>query len=111
MQVLIEAGANMLIRDAEQFPTMMRVAVFADSEREFARACFREFGRQSKAETRRRLTYLATNLQELPDVKIRFTFQFHSWVPFVGRFLPSDTCTITKVGLGCVDEQDEGLAS
>ncbi len=126
-RAIINAGANLLLRDSNAGPTMVRVSMFADADREFARSCFRRFEQQTLLELQNRLAFLvrseagacchailcdlifaacltrtcnalqARSLPDIPDFQLRFTFNFHTWVPLIGRFLPSDVCTLTKV--------------
>jgi hypothetical protein len=94
---LVAGGINMLIRDSDHTPSLLLVAMFADAERGFARKCCKAFDAQSSAEVATRLQHLRTILPSLPNFRLQFTFAFQSWIPFVSRFLPSDTCILRKV--------------
>lgn len=37
-------------------------------------------------------------LSRIPDFEMDLRWEFYSWVPIVKRFLPSDTCTLSKRG-------------
>ena len=37
-------------------------------------------------------------LSRIPDFTMDLRWEFYSWVPIVKRFLPSDTCTLSKRG-------------
>jgi hypothetical protein len=51
-------------------------------------------------EMRRRVPGLHAALGRLPDFVLLIRFSFHTWVPLLGRLLPSDTAVVTKHGTG-----------
>eukprot|EP01138_Halocafeteria_seosinensis_P014669 gb/GECG01014974.1/.p1 GENE.gb/GECG01014974.1/~~gb/GECG01014974.1/.p1 ORF type:complete len:630 (+),score=85.98 gb/GECG01014974.1/:1-1890(+) len=46
----------------------------------------------------KRIDTLLNGLKGLPDMKLRMTWEFSSWIPFVSRLLPKDTLTVYKKG-------------
>jgi len=54
--------------------------------------------RQSKASLEERRPQLVETLQNLQDFQMDIKWEFHSWVPIISRWLPSDTCKISKKG-------------
>lgn len=45
-----------------------------------------------------RFPSLCTHFRSLPDFSFKFTWQVHSWIPFITAFCPYDTWTVWKVG-------------
>ncbi|XP_047146554.1 ankyrin repeat domain-containing protein 13C isoform X2 [Hydra vulgaris] len=41
---------------------------------------------------------LVETLNKFEDFQLKIKWEFHSWVPLISRFLPSDTCNISKKG-------------
>lgn len=54
--------------------------------------------RQSKASLEERRPQLVETLKTLDDFQMDIKWEFHSWVPIISRWLPSDTCKISKKG-------------
>lgn len=54
--------------------------------------------RQSKASLEERRPQLVETLKNLQDFQMDIKWEFHSWVPIISRWLPSDTCKISKKG-------------
>ena len=77
---------------------MFGVVAFGLSNREFAIFCLRRMEALTQQELTNRLARLSANIAEIPDFYMEFSFEFSSWVPLVGRFLPKDTCRMWKRG-------------
>jgi hypothetical protein len=82
-RLLIEAGANILLRDCNQRPTIHGVVVFGHDDRAFALGCLRHMESASQVELTSRLQQLSTSLAGIPDFSVQLNFQFTSWVPLV----------------------------
>lgn len=54
----------------------------------------------SDGDVMKRIPALHAALSRLPDFELTLKFTFQTWVPLLGRLLPSDTCIVTKVGSG-----------
>lgn len=66
--------------------------------REMIAAVLKKFRQQYIGGLVSRKKDLMTNLNELGDFYAEIKWEFHSWVPFLSRLLPSDVCKVHKCG-------------
>jgi hypothetical protein len=99
-QLLLEAGAVMRIRDRDTWPLTYAAVALARRDPLFASRVLLLAGEQAADEARRRGPYLHRALAAVPDFTATMEFNFSTWMPLLGRVLPSDTCTIRKVRAG-----------
>lgn len=98
MDMMLRQGASMLIKDSHHLPMRVAIQPYAHAHRDLAlRACNIVF-RQYQEEAVRRLRILRSGLLSVPDFTAKVQFEFSSIIPLLGRLLPHDTATITKVG-------------
>lgn len=53
---------------------------------------------QVQEERKKRIPELSQKFKSLQDFQFTLCWNFHSWVPFLSRLLPADTCKIYKKG-------------
>lgn len=97
---LLESGAIMRIKDREMWPTMYRVLHQLKSDPEFVVKTLQIGADQAASEALRRGPYMHAALAAIPDLTATVKFEFNTWVPLLGRLLPSDTCVLRKIGAG-----------
>ena len=64
--------------------------------REIIKLCLKKLKKQSRVKIEEKQPELTNALAEIPDFYVEIQWDFHSWIPLISRFLPSDTCKLYK---------------
>lgn len=97
-QYLIDAGADLLLRDAHGWRLEVHVPrAFPEADDLLAQAAT-AVGRQSWGRWQKKAVALAERLQGLPDCDLAISWAFSTWVPAMGRLLPQDNVRVRKMG-------------
>lgn len=66
--------------------------------REIITLCLKKLKKQSRVKIEEKQPELTNALSEIQDFYVEIKWDFHSWIPLISRFLPSDTCKLYKKG-------------
>eukprot|EP00116_Pleurobrachia_bachei_P010619 sb/3470881/ len=65
-------------------------------DREIICMCLKKLKKQSRVKIEEKQPELTNALADIPDFYVEIKWDFHSWIPLISRFLPSDTCKLYK---------------
>lgn len=99
VQLLLQHGASTLYPDSQLLPTIYLSLPFALSDRGFVLDIMRYNEAELGDAVEKRFTKLVQNLQQVPDLSATLTLDFSTWIPFLSRFLPSDTVHVSYCDL------------
>eukprot|EP01138_Halocafeteria_seosinensis_P010767 gb/GECG01010995.1/.p1 GENE.gb/GECG01010995.1/~~gb/GECG01010995.1/.p1 ORF type:complete len:165 (+),score=14.53 gb/GECG01010995.1/:1-495(+) len=94
-EVLLRYGATTLYPDSLCLPTLYLALPWALDDREFLLDVARYHSVESAKKILARLERLVENLQQVPDFDATLKLEFTTWIPLLGRFLPSDTLRVS----------------
>jgi len=66
--------------------------------RELIRVALQKFDKEVKTIVKEAKPKIISALSDIKDFYVEINWDFESWIPFVSRFLPSDTCKLYKKG-------------
>jgi len=66
--------------------------------RELIRVALQKFDKEVKTIVKEAKPKIISALSDIKDFYVEINWDFESWIPFVSRFLPSDTCKLHKKG-------------
>lgn len=96
-EVLLRAGADPRAKGRTVWPPLAEAVSFGD--RALVETLFRAHNARVAAEAVRKGTQLMSTIRTMKDCYIELGWELFSWVPLVGRLLPSDKVRIWKRGL------------
>ena len=67
-------------------------------DREIITMCLKKLKKQSRQKIEQKQPELTKALSSIEDFYVEIKWDFHSWIPLISRFLPSDTCKLYKRG-------------
>jgi len=94
--VLTEFGADTNMKNNRGWTPFAEVVSYGN--RTAIKSVLKSMKSQNRESMDSRRPKLVQTLKELDDFQLELKWEFHSWVPIISRFLPSDTCKITKKG-------------
>jgi hypothetical protein len=95
-RMLLAAGAAPKARARGGWEAVQVAALTGNTD--LIRSAVLAFLAETDAAFSRRLPGLQAALAAMPDFTLRMSWQFNSWVPLLGRLLPSDTYSVHKRG-------------
>ncbi|KAI1706022.1 hypothetical protein DdX_13250 [Ditylenchus destructor] len=104
---LLEIGASAKINNKQGWNSLEEAFCYGDRD---INKMVLQYSRIKSAELlASRKPYLLKLLSELGDFYLEIRYDFQSWIPFLSRWLPSDTCKIYK--RGCAIRMDTTIAN
>jgi hypothetical protein len=94
--MLLAAGAHSKARATDGWEAVQVAALSGNTD--LIRTAVLAFLEETDRAFARRLPGLQAALASVPDFTLRMSWEFSSWVPLLGRLLPSDTYSIHKRG-------------
>lgn len=95
-RMLLAAGAYSKARAPEGWESVQVAALSGNTD--LIRSAVIAYLDETDKALERRMGSLQARLASLPDFTLRMKWEFHTWVPLLGRLLPSDTYSIYKRG-------------
>jgi len=92
--VLTEFGADTNMKNNRGCTPFAEVVSYGN--RTAIKSVLKSMKSQNRESMDSRRPKLVQTLKELDDFQLELKWEFHCWVPIISRFLPSDTCKITK---------------
>lgn len=99
-RLLIEAGADLRIREKKGWRALYTLLPFLKSDPGLVLRAVELSAHAEEGDVLRRLEQVQVALASLPDFEASMTVGWTTWVPMLGRVLPSDTLRIVKIGKG-----------
>lgn len=96
VQLLLSRDAPIKSRNAAGWTPLDEAISYGD--RAMIRRILKSGRKQARRSMQSRRPKLIDALSRIPDFTMDLRWEFYSWVPIVKRFLPSDTCTLSKRG-------------
>ena len=95
-KLLTSNGAKVKIRNLQMWTPLNEAISFGN--RDLVGIVLKKFEQEVETIVDEAKPKVVEALKELDDFYIEVKWDFESWIPFVSRFLPSDTCKIRKKG-------------
>lgn len=95
-KLLANNGATVKIRNLQMWTPLNEAISYGN--RDLVRVVLKKFEKEVETIVDDAKPKVVEALKELDDFYIEVKWDFESWIPFVSRFLPSDTCKIRKKG-------------
>lgn len=92
--LLLVAGARVGVKNKEGWNALHEATSIGD--RDLLRRLWSAY--KARAAAAQELSGFLTHLHSVPDFTVTFKWKVESWLPFVGRWLPSDSITLSKRG-------------
>jgi len=96
VSVLTENNCDVNIKNEKGWTPLAEAVSFGS--RTSIKSILARIKRQSKSSLEERRPQLVETLKNFQDFQMDIKWEFHSWVPIISRWLPSDTCKISKKG-------------
>lgn len=96
VKILIDSGATVKIRNSQMWTPLNEAVSYGD--RELIKCILAKYEKEVETllkETKPRIT---NALKEMNNFYVEIKWEFESWIPFIGRLLPSDLCKLYKYG-------------
>lgn len=93
-KVLLTYDAPVAFKNALGWNSLAEAISYGD--REIITMCLRKLKKQSRVRIEEKQPELTSALSEIADFYVELKWDFHSWIPLISRFLPSDTCKLYK---------------
>lgn len=94
--ILLMHGACIMLKNATGWTPLAEAVSYGD--RQLIKLLLRRLKTQNRDALESRRPNLVAALRKLEDFELELKWEFHSWVPFLSKYLPSDTCVIKKKG-------------
>lgn len=96
VKMLADAGATVKIRNAQMWTPLNEAISFGN--RDLIRITLKKYEKEVETIMNEAKPRIVQALHEMNDFYVEINWDFESWIPFVSRFLPSDTCKLYKKG-------------
>uniref|UniRef100_A0AC35U868 ANK_REP_REGION domain-containing protein n=1 Tax=Rhabditophanes sp. KR3021 TaxID=114890 RepID=A0AC35U868_9BILA len=94
--LLLAHNAPVKVKNCDGWNCLQEAISYGD--RQIITSMLRKLKDQSKEKMSMSKPNLCKVLEELDDFYLEFKWNFNSWIPFVSKVLPSDTCRVFKKG-------------
>jgi hypothetical protein len=99
VKLLLDSGAKVKEKNLSGWTPLDEALSYGN--RDTTRLLLKKLREQFAKDLISRRADLISKLSELEDFYAELKWEFHTWVPFLSRLLPSDVCRIYKTG-GCI---------
>ncbi|XP_065069114.1 ankyrin repeat domain-containing protein 13C-B-like [Rhopilema esculentum] len=96
VNILLMHGASIMMKNASGWTPLAEAVSYGD--RQLIKLLLKRLKVQNRETLESRRPQLVETLTKLDDFILEVKWEFHSWVPFLSKYLPSDTCVIKKRG-------------
>ena len=93
-KLLLTYNAPVAIKNSVGWNCLAESISYGD--REIICMCLKKLKKQSRVKIEEKQPELTNALADIPDFYVEIKWDFHSWIPLISRFLPSDTCKLYK---------------